>query len=305
MQNTINTYDFNYDKETKAFWTEGESYTNFEDAFTEALKKAIRDLTTKTEKRSNNISLIDTIFDINTIQEEGENFFQNKSNKFFERLKLYESFLASVLSQKNFDEFHHLLCQQLHAEIIKIYPSASYGKSQKLVNMTFKYMYCSGFIKNLDTDKRTKLFGYCHMALDSITLEWIYRYIYPYYKIENNKLLRTNNCKASNLTKSRTPCWSKITNDDNCLLIKNDKYTYAFFTKLLQDYFSNINITPFQAEFIIWREMQMELAAEKFYNSLLKYYGETPKNVIKLDRHLPITDKLGTIKSYLLDRTSN
>lgn len=42
------------------------------------------------------------------------------------------------------------------------------GQSQKIINMAFKYLYCCEDIRG----KYNKHFAYCHMPLDSYTLNW-------------------------------------------------------------------------------------------------------------------------------------
>ena len=157
-------------------------------------------------------------------------------------------------SEADFDKWHHETCQ-LFLDILngrcnglgkgtKLYKKLCYGKAQKIVNMMFKHLYC------LKVDEAyQKYFTYCHMTLDNFTLEWFHRH--------------TDN--------TRTDSWSNLVYEDNPNAISNNSECYQYYQKIIRDYFKNDNtkeeydgMTPFQAEFFIWPEIQLHMAAEAF-----------------------------------------
>ncbi len=76
---------------------------------------------------------------------------------------------VQLFFQKNSGEFtHELWCDNLINDLKEINQyEARYGHAQKIVNMTFKYLYCcSGAEKQWFKD--------CHMPLDQYTLAWFF-----------------------------------------------------------------------------------------------------------------------------------
>lgn len=147
----------------------------------------------------------------------------------------------------NFDKLHNDWCKEYIADLKNQgYDKTTYGQSQKVVNMTFKYLYC---LDGATSQPYDTYFDYCHVALDSNTLEWIWR-----------------NCGLDDNEKHDD--WSKI-KYNNCSTRKTTKLGYAEIVKRYRDnkssYYPN---TPFQAEFIFWEEIKAHLAAEAFYSSL-------------------------------------
>ncbi len=77
-------------------------------------------------------------------------------------------------TQAEFDRWHDETCRSflgvLNEALQKkgLAPQA-YGKAQKTVNMTFKYLYCLR-----PEDVQRGWFRYCHMPLDTYTLSWFY-----------------------------------------------------------------------------------------------------------------------------------
>ena len=47
--------------------------------------------------------------------------------------------------------------------------SLTVGQAQKIINMSFKYLFCCADIRN----SKLSHFTWCHMPLDSVTLEWL------------------------------------------------------------------------------------------------------------------------------------
>ena len=97
----------------------------------------------------------------------------------------------------------------------------AFGKAQKIVNMSFKYLYCMSWGK-----MRVSKFTFCHMPLDSYTLNWFYR---------------TEKENGTKISKKET--WSNLTPEQY--------YSIADKIKSYVDtQFSGLS--PLEAEFIIW-----------------------------------------------------
>lgn len=111
-----------------------------------------------------------------------------------------------------------------------------YGKAQKIVNMSLKYLYCIFYCNknnefdnsqtkfNMDKDAMERIFKSCHMPLDSYTLNWHYK----------------NKRKANKLA------WSSL-DKDNYNDIKDEIRKCLQTQKVLP---TNV----LQAEFVIWQQ---------------------------------------------------
>lgn len=139
----------------------------------------------------------------------------------------------------------------------------TYGKAQKIVNMTFKYLYC---YTDDNLEKLKGYFQYCHMPLDSFTLEWFKRTICS----RKEKIFKTKVGSWSNMSKSNE---SNITQGKSA----EQKYAYSFYVDKIQEYINNnkISLSPLQLEFIVWPQMQLELATENYLFALTDDYKKT------------------------------
>ena len=158
--------------------------------------------------------------------------------------------------EKKFKESHIRLCNAWINSFEGGSSLGTYGKAQKIVNMTFKYLYCCTNIDNFENH-----FKYCHMPLDSFTLEWCKRNI---QEIDPNKI----------------GSWSKMKDEksDTYKESKNiEKYSYHYYVARIRDYvaINKIELTPLQLEFIIWPKMQLELATENYLFTLTDEYKKT------------------------------
>lgn len=122
----------------------------------------------------------------------------------------------------------------------------TYGQAQKIVNMAFKYLYC---IPHSTTDNRVELrFAKCHMPIDGVMLEWIYREVKPEMK------------------KSKIGKWSRMSYSDDDE--GNGYYSYKFYKDAINDYCQEKQKTPLQLDFENWGKMSFILSSEKFYNAI-------------------------------------
>ncbi len=76
----------------------------------------------------------------------------------------------TLSNQENFDSFHNELCRWFLAGLnsvrnIEGLPLATYGNSQKMINVLFKYLACFD-----DYREYADLFSYCHIPIDNYIL---------------------------------------------------------------------------------------------------------------------------------------
>ena len=270
---------FNNDYEIKKFWNEGQRlYTN-DEAIEKSIERAARDFTARTETRV-------SFSGDSTLSKRLQNTNNNKNLK--KILKNY--FNNPSTTQDDFNAWHHTTCQSILDIVNDMYQNVHYGKAQKILNMTFKNLYCTAFGQSKEKENQNT-FKFCHIALDSFTLEWIFREIYPCYK----KL------ECDRLCKTKTPSWSNLDYD------AEDKkvYSYSFIVNIVAKYFKTFHkelndLTPFKAEFIIWREIQLEMAAETFYKQAYSYLNEdSQKFKMSEFKDLSLQDKLNQIRDLM------
>lgn len=73
---------------------------------------------------------------------------------------------------KSFDDWHNKECNDFLSTFNPVlkkygYESIEYGKAQKIINMTFKYLFCFD-----DAMNYIAVFDQCHMPIDSYILKW-------------------------------------------------------------------------------------------------------------------------------------
>ena len=167
-------------------------------------------------------------------------------------------------TSEDFNTWHHTTCERVLKNLNDYYTkpdgsSVLYGKAQKIVNMTMKNLYCLDGAKDYE-----EKFKDCHMPLDSFILEWLYR-------------KSQNAAGVEKLKRNKMSSWSNIQygEDENCNPSeeKDSEYTYQFYVKTIREIISGKdspyhNLTPFQAEFYIWPEIQKRLACEAFVKAM-------------------------------------
>ena len=181
---------------------------------------------------------------LNNEDEEGKAF-----KRMTEEIKKYFSGTAPE-DMKKFDDLHEKLCEIWADELKNNEHLSTYGIAQKVVNMAFKYLYCCE-----GADDYKEHFTFCHVPLDSFTLEWCYR-----------------RCKNENepITRESLPAWSTIDKYrvSEEVATGEGKHSYMYFQNYFRKWFGkqgeNEEITPLQAEFIYWPLMREILAAEDF-----------------------------------------
>lgn len=227
---------------TKQFWDgkkDGKEYFLDKDGIEVALWRALKDFTPRTEKRKTGST--EKLGVDEMLSKLGERYIKNF-------VEFFDNDDNSKINLKKFDNWHNKMCDEFLKTFNRYYESLAYGKAQKIVNMTFKGIYC---LKG--AEQKEEYFKYCHMPLDSLTLEWFKR-----------------NCKINGkaITKGKVLPWSKLEYATN----KNkDKYSYPEIMKSIREFFKNgTGWTPLKAEFLIWPQIQLELAAEGLVSELSK-----------------------------------
>lgn len=190
--------------------------TNLSEAIEYAINKAYSDMQLRTIKGHRK-----------EIKEESTKALQKQLKNLFNKHPKGDS---------DFDTWHGEACNAFLEAFNKAANNYSvtqqkYGKAQKIVNMSLKYLYCIFYCNknnefdnsqtkfNLNKDDVEQIFKSCHMPLDSYTLNW-------YYK---------DNGKENKLA------WSSL-DEDNYNDIKDE------IRKRLQT--QNV----LQAEFVIWQQ---------------------------------------------------
>ena len=217
-------------------------------------------------------------------------------NAFEDRFLDY--FTHDPLTEEDFDDWHHTTCQMFldnlnsegdaYRHLPELYTNLAYGKAQKIVNMMFKHLYCFDSKEPWD-DKWELYFRPCHVTLDNFTLVWFERKVVP----------------------QRIESWSNLVYAGDSV----DTNNYRFYLQHIRNFFARekkdpaslyANVTPFQAEFYIWPEIQLRLAAEGFLFELkpeaYKGMGRKPQEEKMKLLKLPIEDLIqrvqDTIKEY-------
>ena len=262
-------YSNNYENVRKMFWdgvSKGGKLLHLDrNGIEYCVKRALVDYMARTSKKEVGCESATVVNMFNSLSEGG---FVDKIEKYFNE---------PVRDQKDYDVWHNECCK-LFIDCMnqKIKKSETYGKAQKIVNMTMKTVYClEGAKKFADLG----YFDYCHMPLDSITLDWFRLTV-------ARDWFNKNRAKSAQIRYGTEggplPKWGNIDflsgsisykfsdyEGNVALRIKKNSYHYMFFVTLIREFFKkgNVNnvhdgLTPFQAEFYIWPEWQWKTAAK-------------------------------------------
>lgn len=257
----------------KHFWEGGAKISIDDSGIKESLKRALNDFTPRTEEIKEKITRDEML---EKLEECG---FLAAFEKYFE---------DSAKSRNDFDDWHHEMCEKFRACFNDNFENLQYGKAQKIVNMTFKNIYCLN-----GAESKEAYFEHCHMPLDSLTLEWFYR---------------TANRKKK-YTRDKIPAWSKL-----CYKSEESapKLSYESIQEDIRKHFENSKSewTPLTAEFVIWPQIQLELAAEGLFNQLW-HIGAGPddaeyanckgklQQASKIFKSKSVKDKLDYLKQHI------
>lgn len=199
------------------------------------------------------------------------------------RFDVYFENQCQWYDQETFDNWHKETCDNFINEFDNAAEESgstirgTYGRAQKVINMTFKYLYCMDLYGE-------EYFQFCHMPLDSFVLDWIW---------EEKNVLENGNT----LIHDRFNSWNKLEYGPNGIVVddKEDKkyYSYMFFQKLIRNYCKG-NLTPLELDFLVWRQFQWEKAANEFFKQTNIMFGEQ-----KEIKETKAADKYEKIKDIL------
>lgn len=266
-------YSKDYEAVRKMFWDgtdeQGNHYCLDRAGITYALGRALRDYTSRTDKKESG---------------EGVLSVENMTGVLTDFIDCFEKYFtdARKKSATEYDQWHHEMCKLFLTSITKagLRNTVTYGKAQKIVNMTMKNVFC---LQGAETKDGEGYFDFCHMALDSIVLDWFCTYVAQRWF--NNQANRRRNEKIRiSREGSMLPKWSSMEfmpdsmqisfadyeKDVQARCSESNHYHYYFFVTMIREYFQGEKhpygeLTPFKAEFYIWQETQMEAAAEALY----------------------------------------
>jgi len=174
--------------------------------------------------------------------------------------ELKKYFEDAEKDKDDFDEWHKNTCREFCKRFSNCCgKEIADGKAQKIVNMSFKYLFCIGATKQYPVDK----FKYCHMPLDAYTLDWFADKVVDGWYNEGK-----NRKEKIHLSKIRENPWSNLEYGD-----PDTPYSYAWIQQTIRKYLNsdsneiyrekdNTPLTPFAAEFYIWPERQWKLAVK-------------------------------------------
>ena len=175
--------------------------------------------------------------------------------------------------QPEYEAWHSETCEGFISNVKKLSgKDIQYGKAQKILNMTMKYLLCMQGSEQY----RTRFQG-CHMPLDTYTLEWFCDTIVPWYEDVTKRSVSVTEIKENS--------WSKLERGS-----ENEPYTYLWIQQQIRDYLNSkantkyLNkeddpLTPFEAEFYIWPEQKFkktykEMIGQVVYESDYPSYSD-------------------------------
>lgn len=215
-----------------------------------AIKKAYIDMSPRTFKPKSDI-------EIDSVAKE------SLLTKIAEKI---QSYMKYGLSNISFDEWHKKLCEfflngdatikGLDALLLEAgkYPNqATFGKAQKIVNMTFKYMYCFD-----NADQYANKFEPCHIPLDSYILDWFFDCYKSEWEHPTNEKAKLTPTGTYRLT-----VWSelKYEKNDDAKAVDDNIPQY----KEIQDWIksrldkASTPVSRLEAEFVIWYEARNDI----------------------------------------------
>ena len=209
-----------------------------------AVKKAYIDMSPRTFKKKDDHTDEDKI---NPVE---------KNNLFNYLAKKISGYFSGREQVDDFNAWHKELCEYFIKEYKRILANAkmkadgvTYGKAQKIVNMTFKYAYCFD-----DACNYAQKFEPCQIPLDHYILDWFFSWYKEIWEEQNpgKKLTKSGKytlCKWSNLDYEK----------ENGELIPQ----YKEIQEAIKNRLSARNVTPLEAEFLIWYEAKKAEEATK------------------------------------------
>ena len=195
--------------------------------------------------------------------------------------------------QEDFDNWHEDTCNAYCAELNSFAVRKdfsfvmTYGRAQKVLNMTFKYLYCTSAYKA----HVEKIIPFLHMTLDGYTLRWYKEVVVKYINDKRPK-------NSAKLKVSDVSDWSKMNEPGKhqymdiqtrirAYLLAVSVYHYSINTETIDEEiqetvktntinvdvpFDNTRREPFFAEFIVWEGEIVRTKMENLFKGLNGIY---------------------------------
>lgn len=201
----------------------------------------------------------------------------------------------SIKKMSDFDKWHHDACVNFCSYMNSLtFPKkfdTTFGRAQKILNMTFKYLYCT----KTYTPQVENILPFLHMTLDGYTLRWYKDNVVPYFLLKKGDVSEWS--KMDEPAKERknhkyidlTPGADGIQNRIREYLKANSNYEYTINTEVvdiddeeavddtsekkqksklvISDKISILK-EPFFAEFIIWEGEIVRAKMESLFKGL-------------------------------------
>lgn len=202
------------------------------------------------------------------------------------------SFL-SIANQNDFDEWHNNTCVAYCEHMNKQgFPfKMTYGRAQKVLNMTFKYLYCTDIYKY--KCQIESLAPYLHMTLDGYTLRWYKDIVIDYINEKCSEKVKKSTIsewsKMDNENGTRT--YFEIRDDIREYLKSSTCYKYSINSENIDNILPEQKTTtggnniisvsipfdldrksPFFAEFIVWEGEIVRAKIENLFKGLNGIY---------------------------------
>lgn len=202
----------------------------------------------------------------------------------------------AIFNQTDFDKWHEDTCVDYckHMNSQGFPFKMTYGRAQKVLNMTFKYLYCTTAYKA----EVESIAPFLHMTLDGYTLRW-YRDVVV-ASINKKSSVKIKKCDISDWSKMNEKCkrqYIDIQKDIRAYLNSVADYQYYINTKIIstdelleeQTKVPNKTITviipfdptrksPFYAEFIVWEGEIVCAKMENLFKGLNGIYKSIAKD---------------------------
>lgn len=189
-----------------------------------------------------------------------------------------------ISAQGAFDKWHfdacEAYCEHMKKEKFPKKFDITFGRAQKVLNMTFKYLYCTGTYKS-DVEK---LVSFLHMTLDGYTLRWYKEQIVkldPSLKVGDVSEWSKMNEKAPKHKYIDLQGDEGIQNRIRKFLSSKNIYEYIINTEEILDdeegekknkkeliFSQGVSPYPFLAEFIIWKGEIIRAKMETLFKGL-------------------------------------
>lgn len=220
--------------EKKIFWETETKGKKVEDVLDFAVQKSYQDLQLRTIPGHGNVPNLKNHI-CEDVKESFESYFMKKAPE----------------TKEKFIEKHEELCdvfmKSMNHKLSEFgVKNVNYGKAQKIVNMTFKYLYCSD---NPDFGK--EYFKFCQLPLDQYSLEWVRR-ISKELKLEKGHIDKDS--------------WGKIQYDQD---IDRKQYSYKKYRDCLYEYveMKKLEWSLLELDIVIWPMIKKIISVENFIKS--------------------------------------